>query len=518
MRLSGKIWVYVFFLGFAFSSFANEVATLERAEFDGLSLAMGGRHSCAIAKNFLRCWGSDEFGQRTIPPTLSHVRAISPGGVHTCALDDTGVHCWGDESVEQLSVPALRNPQTVVSGSFLSCAVDEDGVKCWGFGHNAEVSPPPGIDPKQVEALSVGGYHGCALVSGKVRCWGQDGNGLWKAPDLDRPSKISAGGLHTCAIHRGPTGEAQVKCWGNNDLKQTEPPADLRNPTEISAGWAHTCAIGDGGVKCWGQVASGEEGKIPELVNPRAIFSGGEGNACAVDDQGVKCWGGNSEHQRDYPDELTNLAKEGGITGAFNLPTLEKKFLRISRFFYTYKGEFWRKTASDLKGFPIDFSASLKETYLKSFPRLFAFNAVAPVIEDTASPNVQSRLWPTYQASRAKINAEFEVRGLEDIEPRAAVVEVALRLSSHALLACRNFIGEQEGRQQLEQSLAQLASLIVRAAAERQQTGGPPRAIIQETRTLFAGMTNLLGTLTQQPRTRGLGLMVQSIADYFARK
>src|SRR5580765_1144855 len=43
---------------------------------------------------------------------------------------------------------------------------------------------------------------------------------------------LSAGGDHTCAIKADGT----VRCWGNNDLGQSTPPADLGPVKAVTAG------------------------------------------------------------------------------------------------------------------------------------------------------------------------------------------------------------------------------------------------------------------------------------------
>ena len=54
------------------------------------------------------CWGSNAYGESTIPALLNPVLVSAGGGNgHTCALDGNGVHCWGANNHNQRIVPDL---------------------------------------------------------------------------------------------------------------------------------------------------------------------------------------------------------------------------------------------------------------------------------------------------------------------------------------------------------------------------------------------------------------------------
>ena len=215
-----------------------------------------------------------------------------------------------------------------------------------------------------VQAISAGGDHTCALLTdGSARCWGlnnygQAGNNTsgnaWLGPvhvcasgsgfgctggtPLTDIARISAGGLHTCAVTTG----GALKCWGSNYNGQlglheapTSPPTTAECTTglsigcralptdvpglsllvtDVSTGGAETCAVVAGGVMCWGYNAFGQVGNgtnsttspnypEPTPQNVTGLFSGVEtvtaGNAtCALTiTGGVKCWGLNDVGQ-----------------------------------------------------------------------------------------------------------------------------------------------------------------------------------------------------------------------------
>ena len=180
-----------------------------------------------------------------------HPSNISAGDSHTCALDDEGIKCWGDNSSGQIDVPDLSNPTHVSSGvggaggtfnetkdAFFSCAIDDDGVKCWGLNDWAKIETPP---------------------------------------FLERPTDVSSGRQHTCAVEDiylidiNLPPERGVKCWGRNKTGESSAP-ELLNPVQVSSGALHTCALSDEGIRCWGYEADDRYGitLVPDLVISRA--------------------------------------------------------------------------------------------------------------------------------------------------------------------------------------------------------------------------------------------------------
>ena len=85
-------------------------------------LAGGGSHTCAIDNVGVTCWGSNAYGQSTVPAGLINPSAIAAGYSHTCALDDDGLTCWGRNLNGESTVP-----EDLIFGSACSDGIDNDG-------------------------------------------------------------------------------------------------------------------------------------------------------------------------------------------------------------------------------------------------------------------------------------------------------------------------------------------------------------------------------------------------------
>jgi alpha-tubulin suppressor-like RCC1 family protein len=294
------------------------------------AVVTGNDHTCALASDGLRCWGSNAQGQidpslsnAPIPNPLSLENRIDPlkvtaGAQHTCIVDSgASVTCWGSNASDQLGAPAaVKNAAAVYAGAAFSCALAADGaIYCWGDNHFGQLAiggdvirttpaQVPGL--AHVTALAAGGAHNCATAddASGVRalfCWGANGSGQLgdgsaiDAPEATRISALEATGLaagarHTCAY---PAADRELRCWGSGGLGQlalypgvdgviTVPTvADLAPPAggdglfAVAAGASHTCvgATISASVLCFGlntsgQLGNGVRGSQPDYWAP----------------------------------------------------------------------------------------------------------------------------------------------------------------------------------------------------------------------------------------------------------
>jgi alpha-tubulin suppressor-like RCC1 family protein len=232
-----------------------------------IALSAGAEHTCALQEEgTLRCWGKNAHGQlgigqagadQTRPAVIKDLRAVvslTTGGYHSCALTaNDSLFCWGKNDVGQLGVgdKALRKLPTTVQGlrgvtrvdaaGAHTCALDRQGALwCWGDNASGQLGDgrtQASAEPVRVQRLAKvtriaagGGYlggHGCAVTEKKqLYCWGHNLHGqLGQEPSRARllqptlvkglgpVSRVTAGGLHTCAIEEG----GRLLCFGRNE-------------------------------------------------------------------------------------------------------------------------------------------------------------------------------------------------------------------------------------------------------------------------------------------------------------
>ena len=253
-------------------------------------------------------------------------------GTHTCTVLSSGAEasCWGSGSFYQLGNGTAESSSSPVS---------VEGLPLYD-----EVTLQQ-ID--EVLQISSGGYHTCALLhSGRIFCWGRNDFGqlgIGSVVESREPQEVllagsypdwdfvSAGYYHTCAIHR----YGGLYCWGANDrgqlgdgttdgrLEPTVVTGLSSRATRVSTGHSHTCAVlDDGGVRCWGDDASGQIGNDTVTEGHTAVpmdvvglpaealaVSLGFLHTCALLAGGeVMCWGENGRGQ------LGNGTGTGGST------------------------------------------------------------------------------------------------------------------------------------------------------------------------------------------------------------
>jgi alpha-tubulin suppressor-like RCC1 family protein len=142
--------------------------------FRDVQIAAGDAHTCARnVRGFVRCWGSNEMGQRgTLDSRIANIVNLTAGAEHTCALTvGDALFCWGSNSFGR-------------------------------SGHSGPGGPTPVQVPGDWDWVSAGGAHTCALqeglpedtVPGYGFCWGSNvygqlGNGT-TATGSETPQRV----------------------------------------------------------------------------------------------------------------------------------------------------------------------------------------------------------------------------------------------------------------------------------------------------------------------------------------
>jgi alpha-tubulin suppressor-like RCC1 family protein len=53
-------------------------------------ISVGGAHACALRQGRVTCWGSDDYGQATLPDKEMAFTDVACGTHHTCAVQKNG--------------------------------------------------------------------------------------------------------------------------------------------------------------------------------------------------------------------------------------------------------------------------------------------------------------------------------------------------------------------------------------------------------------------------------------------
>jgi alpha-tubulin suppressor-like RCC1 family protein len=202
-----------------------------------LSVTEGPYHAMAINKDgTLAAWGSNNWGQVSIPEGLSGVVAIATAVTTNLVLKDDGtVAAWGYESAVTDRIPAGLSDVVAISlGNTHALALKADGtVVAWGNGSEAVV--PAGLTDV-VEIVAGGSMSVARRADGSVVQWGYI--------HADRPLPQGLTGVRTLGLAYGRyyglavLSDTQVIAFGDNsngpDIGQA--PADQANVVSLAMG------------------------------------------------------------------------------------------------------------------------------------------------------------------------------------------------------------------------------------------------------------------------------------------
>lgn len=240
-----------------------------------VAIAGGDSHSVALlAGGTLVSWGDTPAATPTDPATLTGVTGIAAGQDHLLALRDNGtVAAWGRNAEGQSTVPGgLTNVVAVAAGEKHSLALKDDGtLVAWGdntFGQTTIPGPATGVT-----AIAAGADHGLALKDdGTVEAWGRNDVGQCDVPvGLTDVVAIAAGDFHSLAVKDDGT----VVAWGWDLAGQSTVPAGLTGVVEVVGGYGFSVALkSDGTAVAWGDDSDGQISAVPGLANIQAFAAG----------------------------------------------------------------------------------------------------------------------------------------------------------------------------------------------------------------------------------------------------
>jgi hypothetical protein len=245
-------------------------------------------------------WGSDHYGQRTVPDPDSDFVAVAAGGGHSLGLKADGrVVCWGWNAYGQCRVPAPNSDFAAISaGVYHSLGLKKDGsVDCWGWNPYGQCTvPAPNSD---FVAVSAGEQHSVGLkADGRVVCWGSNRSGQRYVPDNGDFVAVAAGTFHSLGLKA----DGRVVCWGSNYYGKGTVPGPNSGFVAIAAGENHSLGLKAGGrVVCWGDDRLGQCTVPAPNCGFIAIAAGGDHSLGLKADGSVVGWGENSDGQCTVP-------------------------------------------------------------------------------------------------------------------------------------------------------------------------------------------------------------------------
>lgn len=226
--------------------------------------------SPTFAQYQLGAWGSDNFGESTLPLGIEGIIAVAAGANHNMALLSSGnVICWGDDSSGQATTPlGVGSVVTkIAAGRRNSVALKRDGtVTVWGDNTFGQLTPPVGAT--NIVAISAGSDTILALrANGDVLSWGQMSQATVPAGATNIKA-IAAGFAFNLAL----TEEGTVVAWGTNSFGQATVPAGLSDVVAIAAGGSHSLALkSNGTVVGWGNNGFGQMTGLDGFTGIKAV-------------------------------------------------------------------------------------------------------------------------------------------------------------------------------------------------------------------------------------------------------
>lgn len=364
------------------STFSLQFAPAAPAVVGTHTVAAGRDFSCGTIHGALKCWGfngdgalgkgatstQEQFPIGVVGTSGLTFSDISAGWGTTCGIASGALYCWGRNDLGELGKTNNSNllenyaPKIVASmdtgvtrvsvGLRNVCAIKSGGLYCWGYNRWGQLGygdlidrnavpakPVPGFSSGTID-VSTGGYydgntypHTCAINSiGELYCWGYNAQGevgvgttteYYSTPQKVTNSagftRVSADGLHTCAIQSGV-----AKCWGwnpygqlgnNSTLNSSAPVNVIGMPAtsvalEIEIGTYHSCGLFTGGeIMCWGHNGQGQVGNSNtgadhwQAVQVNGLASGvtelhaGNRHNCVIQKGVAKCFGENQYYK-----------------------------------------------------------------------------------------------------------------------------------------------------------------------------------------------------------------------------
>ncbi|RLT32147.1 MAG: hypothetical protein DWI55_05225 [Chloroflexi bacterium] len=309
---------------------------------DTLYQVVGGARHVSVLRTdgAVVAWGDNQYGQSSVPPSLSQARAITDtfrivalaaGKNHTLALRANGaIVGWGNNDAGQLNIPSewrVGNPSatptmTLVTTQTETPTITDTAIPGVSTATATRISTStrtvtasrsrtptlsrsptttaPGETPRIIQ-IAAGARHSVALLSnGAVQTWGDNTFEQLIQPPMSAVVKIAAGGWHTLALRSNGT----VIAWGRNHVNQIDVGAYTEVIDIAAGGDTSVLLLRSGQVIVIGDTAENQADTPAQPVQSIAV---GESHVLALTLDGeILGWGLNADQQLNLPVDYAN--------------------------------------------------------------------------------------------------------------------------------------------------------------------------------------------------------------------
>lgn len=222
------------------------------------------------------------------------VKKLVAGDDHICALADGQLGCFGTNTWGQATVPTLVAPVDVSAGKEHSCVLDEGKLKCWGrFDGVTKLGTPEDWDYPDGTAIASGSTYACVKTPGEVSCLGHVSYGFPSQATIPEEADLAISSLANDLCYQTPTA---FKCLYNADSSRPDILSHSLpdNAQNLALGYSTFCYTIDKTISCLGE-NNHQLAIPPTITNAKKVVLNDErfvGQACAIlEDGGITCWG-----------------------------------------------------------------------------------------------------------------------------------------------------------------------------------------------------------------------------------
>jgi hypothetical protein len=250
-------------------------------------------------------WGSNEYGQCTVPTPNAGYTAVAAGSAHSLGLKTDGsIVALGDNTYGQCNVPSPNTGFTAVAAgggtsSSHSLGLKTDGsIVAWGYNNWGQCNVP--LPNAGFTAVVAGSAHSLGLkTDGTIVAWGDNTYGQCSVPSPNTGfTAVAAGYCHSLGLKT----DGSIVAWGYNNWGQCYVPLPNTGFTAMAAGVHHNLGLKtDGSIVAWG---SNEYGQCT-VPTPNAGFTAVEADwefsLGLKGDGAIVAWGKNDYGQCNVP-------------------------------------------------------------------------------------------------------------------------------------------------------------------------------------------------------------------------